>query len=210
MKRTCRTAPPAHNCMIQGFESHLKQTLLTKILTDTAKESPVRSGWKQPASVCQTFCMTTACSLPDLLLITFAQPLNGDLSSQASSLPRCSLLLVPQNTVWVLPSESHASSTAERVTVIPRVGWGMEAEAENSISFSWGQRTNGFVFAPLLKVGEREDMIVKFIRNILKCFYFLNIRVLLGKSFVQLDISVCPPKSWQDISIFLTTSLSGS
>lgn len=118
MKRMCRTAPPAHTSAVQGLGPHLKQALLTKGCTDTAKESPERSSWKQPASACQTFCMTTTCSLLDPLPITSAQPLNGDLGSQASSLPCCSLLLMPQSTVWVLPSDFHTSSTAGRVAVI--------------------------------------------------------------------------------------------
>ena len=122
MKRTCRIAPPAHTSAVQGLGPHLKQVRLTKGCTDTSKESPARSGWKQPASACQTFCMTTTCSLADLLPITSAQPLNEDLSSQTSPLPCCSLSLMPQSTVWVLPSDSHTSGTAWRVTGMSHVG----------------------------------------------------------------------------------------
>lgn len=63
MKKTCRTAPPAHTSAVQRPGQHLKWALLTKGCTDTANKSPARSGWKQPASACQTSCTTTACSL---------------------------------------------------------------------------------------------------------------------------------------------------
>lgn len=202
MKRACRTAPPAHNSMIQGFGPHVKQVLLTKDWTDTAKESPARSGWKQPASACQMFC--TTCSLPDLLPITSAQTLNG---------------CPPTHPLCLAAPLAHG--TKYNVDVAFRLSRQRHSREGHSDTpcypFSAGawrqkQRTvSGFVFRPLLKVDEQVDTIRKFIRTILKCVLFLEHSGAFWEEFCSLlDISVCPHKFWQDIYIFLTTPLPGS
>lgn len=129
------------------------QALLTKGCTDSAKESPVRSGWMQPASACQTTCTTTTCSLPALLPITSAQPLDGHLGSQTSFLPCCSLLLMQYSGCYlqtVTPVAQHGESQWCPMQLL-LFSWGREAEAENNISFSRGQRADGFAFTSLLR-----------------------------------------------------------
>lgn len=119
MKRTCTTAPPAHTSAVQRPWKHPEWALLIKVSTDTVNESPARSGWKQPASACQTFCTTTTFCFqtffPSLL-----PPTHTRTDTSALRHPPC-LVLMPESTVWLLPSDFHISITAGRVTVIPYV-----------------------------------------------------------------------------------------
>lgn len=123
--------------------------------------------------------MATTCFLPDLLPITSAQPLNETsaprhalcLAAPSYSCHKvqcgCTVTLPAVLLVWETESITHTVQ-------LPLFSWGREAEAENSTSFSRGQRTDGFAFTPLLKVGEQEGLLGKIIRTILKCVLFFE------------------------------------